>query len=100
MTTKWMINSNFWGSPKKFTLFVVDFDLGNQIEPILSGVFPKYLHTQKYLLTYSCEWIVLLVPLSTIIYFTTFRKQTFWEENKKLVFKGSNFAKHGALMAL
>ena len=58
----------------------------------------KYL----YLLTVVNEWDyhTTIVPLSTIIYFTTFRKQTFWEENKKLVFKGSNFAKHGALMAL
>ena len=61
MTTKWMINSNFWGSPKKFTLFVVDFDLGNQIEPILSGVFSNYIprRSEIPILTYSCEWMVL-----------------------------------------
>ena len=97
-----MINSNFWGSPKKFTLFVVDFDLGNQIEPILWCIFKLHTQTLRNTYTYLQLWMngITIVPLSTIIYFTTFRKQTFWEENKKLVFKGSNFAKHGALMAL
>ena len=86
-----MINLNFLGSPKKFIFYVVDFDLGNQIEPILWCIFK--LHTQTlrntYLLTMNG------ITSSTIFYYLLYNvsKTNFLGRKQKVGIQRKQFCK-------